>query len=105
MTKSPIADLIKSRVSANSFDTTRALSEADVAELVDLATHAPSAFNVQNWRFVAVRSAQAKARLHPLAYGQQKVLYAPVTFIVCGLQGEDELVAPSFKAHAAGRHH
>ncbi len=93
----PIAELIKSRASANSYDTTRSLSDADVAELVELATHAPSAFNVQNWRFVAVRSAEAKARLHPLAYGQQKVLDAAVTFIVCGLLGEDQLIASSLK--------
>lgn len=94
---SSIAELIKSRVSANSYDTTRPLSDADVAELVELATHAPSAFNLQNWKFVAVRSAQAKVRLHPLAYGQQKVLDAPVTFIVCGLLGADELIASSLK--------
>jgi nitroreductase len=93
----PIAELIKSRASANSYDTARPLSDAEVAELVELATHAPSAFNVQNWRFVAVRSAEAKARLHPLAYGQQKVLDAAVTFIVCGLLGEDELIASSLK--------
>ncbi len=93
----PIAELIKSRASTNSYDTTRSLSDADVAELVELATHAPSAFNVQNWRFVAVRSAEAKARLHPLAYGQQKVLDAAVTFIVCGLLGEDQLIASSLK--------
>jgi nitroreductase len=94
---SSIAELIKSRVSANSYDTTRPMSEAEVAELVELATHAPSAFNLQNWKFVAVRSAQAKAKLHPLAYGQQKVLDAPVTFIVCGLLSEDELIASSLK--------
>jgi nitroreductase len=92
-----VTELIKSRVSANSYDASRTLSEADIAELVELATHAPSAFNLQNWVFVAVRSAEAKARLHPLAYGQQKVLDAPVTFIVCGLMGANELVATSLK--------
>lgn len=94
---STIAELIQSRASANSYDTTRPLSDAEVAELVALATHAPSAFNLQNWKFVAVRSAEAKAKLHPLAYGQQKVLDAAVTFIVCGLLGEDELIASSLK--------
>jgi nitroreductase len=97
LTMLPIAELIKTRASANSYDTTRPLSDADVAELVELATHAPSAFNLQNWKFVAVRSDQAKAKLHPLAYGQQKVLDAAVTFIVCGLMGEDELIASSLK--------
>lgn len=81
---SAIAELIKSRISANSYDATRKLTDQQIAELIELATHSPSAFNLQNWRFVAVRSAEAKQRLLPLAYGQMKVRDAAVTFIVCG---------------------
>ncbi|WP_130909201.1 nitroreductase family protein [Pseudomonas mucidolens] len=81
---SAIAEVIKSRVSANSYDTERSLTIAQITALVDLATHAPSAFNLQNWKFLAVDSIQAKARLLPLAFGQQKVVDAAVTFIVCG---------------------
>lgn len=79
-----IAEIIKSRISANSYDATRKLTDQQIAELIELATHSPSAFNLQNWRFVAVRSAEAKQRLLPLAYGQMKVMDAAVTFIVCG---------------------
>lgn len=81
---SAIAEVIKSRVSANSYDTERSLTIAQITALVDLATHAPSAFNLQNWKFLAVHSTQPKARLFPLAFGQQKVVDAAVTFIVCG---------------------
>jgi nitroreductase len=81
---SAIAEIIKSRISANSYDPTRTLSDQQIAELIELATHSPSAFNLQNWRFVAVRSPEAKQRLLPLAYGQMKVMEAAVTFIVCG---------------------
>lgn len=52
--------------------------------MIELATQAPSAFNLQNWKFIAVRSAEAKALLLPLAFGQPKVVEAAVTFIVCG---------------------
>lgn len=82
--KNDIKDLILSRTSANSYDTSRELSEAEIAELVYLATHAPSAFNAQNWKFIAVRSAAAKAKLLPMAYNQGKVVDAAVTFIICG---------------------
>lgn len=81
---SPIAEVIKSRTSINQYDTERTLTDQEIADLVELATHAPSAFNSQNWRFLAVRSAEQKARLLPLAFGQQKVVDAAVTFIVCG---------------------
>ncbi|KTB82418.1 nitroreductase [Pseudomonas marginalis] len=94
---SGIAEVIKSRISANSYDTARQLTDAQIAELIDLATHAPSAFNLQNWRFVAVRSTEAKARLLPLAFGQQKVVDAAVTFIVCGTLNPQATLPASLK--------
>lgn len=82
-----IQSLIESRVSTQHFDPERTISDAQVAELVHLATQAPSAYHLQNWRFYAVRSPQAKARLHAVAHRQAKVLDAAVTFIVCGTLG------------------
>ena len=79
-----LAPLIEGRISANHFDPTRPLDDATIATLVHLATRAPSAFNFQNWSFVAVRSREGKERLKSLAYGQQKVVDAAVTFIVSG---------------------
>lgn len=94
---SAIAEVIKSRISANNYDIERTLSEQEITDLIDLATHAPSAFNLQNWRFIAVRSAEAKARLLPLAYGQQKVVDAAVTFIVCGTLNPHESLPAALK--------
>jgi nitroreductase len=94
---SDIANIIKSRISANSYDAERSLSDQQVAELIDLATHAPSAFNLQNWKFLAVRSAAAKARLLPLAWGQQKIVDAAVTFIVCGTLNPHETLPSALK--------
>ncbi|MBB3120642.1 nitroreductase family protein [Pseudoduganella violacea] len=88
-----IKNLIESRTSVNNFDSSRALSDQQVAELVRLATLAPSAYNFQNWKFVAVRSPQAKARLLDVAYGQKKVAEAAVTFIVCGTLAAHEGLA------------
>lgn len=81
----PAIALIENRVSANLFDADHRLSEAQIEELARLATRAPTAYNFQNWRFIAVRTPEAKARLRRLAHGQAKVAQAAVTFIVCGL--------------------
>jgi nitroreductase len=94
---SDIANIIKSRISANSYDNERSLSDQQVAELIELATHAPTAFNLQNWKFLAVRSAEAKARLLPLAWGQQKIVDAAVTFIVCGTLNPHETLPSALK--------
>lgn len=81
----PAIALIEQRVSANRFDHGHALTDAEIADLTRLATLAPTAYNLQNWRFVAVRTREAKTRLRSLAYGQAKVSDAAVTFVVCGM--------------------
>ena len=97
-----ITALIESRASANYYDTNRHLSDNEIAELVRLATRAPSAYNFQNWKFIAVRSPEAKARLKAVSYGQQKVVDASVTFIICGTlaahEGLSHALQPSVDA-------
>jgi nitroreductase len=79
-----IITLLEKRISANLFDPVHELPAADIEALVRVATRAPSAYNLQNWRFIAVQSAEAKARLRAIAYGQKKVSDAAVTFILSG---------------------
>lgn len=87
-------EAIHHRISANKFDTARSLSDADIRELVELATEAPSSLNIQHWRFVAVTRSEDKARLKAVALDQQKVVDAPVTFIILGdLRGHEKLAA------------
>ena len=81
----PTIDLIQRRVSANLFDAGHTLADIEIEELVRLATRAPTAYNLQNWRFIALRTPEAKMRLRQLAHGQAKVAEAAVTFIVCGV--------------------
>lgn len=79
-----ISELIESRVSTNLFDPNRGLSDAQIEGLVRLATLAPSSFNAQNWKVIAVRTHEAKLRLKKVAYDQPKIAEAAVTFIICG---------------------
>ncbi|HEV7367613.1 nitroreductase family protein [Arenibaculum sp.] len=81
----PAIALIERRVSANLFDAGHRLADAEIEGLVRLATRAPTAYNLQNWRFIALRAPEAKMRLRRLAQGQAKVSEAAVTFIICGL--------------------
>ena len=93
----PIKQLIESRVSTGRYAVDRDLTEQVISELVSLATRAPSAYNLQNWKFIAVRSAEAKMRLHTVTYGQQQVLDAPVTFIICGTLAAHEGLADALQ--------
>lgn len=99
-----ILEILKDRVSANHFDNTKTLTDSEIKELVGYACEAPSSFNIQHWRFVAVTEKAAKERLKAAAYGQPKVVDAAVTFVVLGdLKGVDKLpdaIAPMLKAGA-----
>lgn len=89
----PVIDAIEQRISANFFDAARPLSDAQIETLTALATRAPTAYNLQNWRFIAVRTAEAKARLRTVAWNQPKVTDAAVVFIVCGVLADPATLA------------
>jgi len=59
--------LLEHRATTGRFDPTFTLDRATIAELVRLATLAPSAFHLQNWSFHAVHSPEAKETLTWLA--------------------------------------
>jgi len=79
-----VLELIHARVSVESFAPGRPLADDEIRALVEHAIQAPSSFNLQHWRFVAVRGDGDRARLAEAAYGQRQVLDASVTFILLG---------------------
>jgi nitroreductase len=79
-----VIECILSRTAAKYYDPEATLSDAQISELVRIGTTAPTSFHLQNWRFIAVRSREAKSRLSPIAWNQPAVTEAAVTFIVCG---------------------
>ncbi|MEX1308777.1 MAG: nitroreductase family protein [Eubacteriales bacterium] len=66
------------------FDSKKNLPSKRLEEIIDLAVLAPSAFNLQPWDIIAVRSKNAKQLLSSLSGEQQKILDAPVTLILVG---------------------
>lgn len=80
----PVIETILSRSSAKYYDPTATLSDEQIRELARIGTSAPTSFHLQNWRFIAVRSPEAKARLHPIAWEQPAILDAAVTFVIIG---------------------
>jgi nitroreductase len=74
--------VINERRSVNFFDKNKPLDNETLQNIVNLAVMAPSGFNLQPWRLIAVQSNDAKQRLFELAFKQEKVIEAPVTFIL-----------------------
>lgn len=91
MTKAVI-ETILSRRATKYYDAEAKLSDDEIQELVRIGTSAPTSFHLQNWRFIAVRSPEAKARLSPIAWSQPAITDAAVTFIVCGQLVETSVI-------------
>ena len=87
-----VIECILSRNATKYFDPAATLSDDQIRELVRIGTTAPTSFHLQNWRFIAVRSPEAKARLRPIAWDQPPMTDAAVTFIVCGQLADSNVI-------------
>jgi nitroreductase len=74
-------DAIENRSSVRSF-TRRDVSEVTVKKLLEAAVRAPTAGNLQPWRFFVVRDARTKRDLALAAGGQSFIEQAPVVIVV-----------------------
>ncbi|MDR7151875.1 nitroreductase [Hydrogenophaga palleronii] len=90
-------ELIRARVSTGHFDPAFAIDDNQVTELIGYACEAPSSYNLQNWRFIAVKSAARKEKLRCLSYGQHQVTQAAVTVIVIGALNGHERIRANMK--------
>lgn len=75
------SEVIGLRRSVRHFDNKRDVSDADIRALLESATTAPSAGNIQPWRFTVVRSPEAREKL-TTALRQRWATTAPVTIVV-----------------------
>src|SRR5205809_2574980 len=103
-TANAVIECILSRSATKYFDPAATLSDDQIRELVRIGTTAPTSFHLQNWRFIAVRTPEAKARLRPIAWNQPTITEAAVTFIVCG-QLADSSVNTTAPGTAGGSGH
>ena len=87
-----VIESIVSRRSTKYYDSAATLSDDQIRELVRIGTTAPTSFHLQNWRFIAVRTPEAKARLRQIAWDQLAITDAAVTFIVCGQLADSSVI-------------
>jgi nitroreductase len=77
-----IFECIISRQSVREYDKKDVPNEL-VGQLLEAATHAPSAGNLQPWEFIVVKDKKTKSELANAALRQRHVEEAPVVIVVC----------------------
>ncbi|MDX1298876.1 MAG: nitroreductase family protein [Pseudomonas sp.] len=78
-----IDEAIRSRRAVKAYDPAFTLSDEDKNELLQLALHAPSAFNLQHVRLVEVSDPALRQQLREVAWGQAQVTDASMLVVVC----------------------
>jgi nitroreductase len=76
-------DAIRSRRAVKHYDPDHVMPQADLAQLFELAIQAPTAFNIQNWRFVVVTDPEQRQKIRAAAWDQAQVTDASVLIVVC----------------------
>lgn len=71
-----------SRRSVNYFNKDKELDLRIVKQVITESFQAPSAYNLQPWRIILVKSENSKKLLHGIAFNQDKILEAPITLII-----------------------
>lgn len=66
-------DAIRSRRSIKHYDDEYQMTEEEIAELLSLAVLSPTAFNIQNWRFVVVSDSALRQEIRKVAWDQAQV--------------------------------
>ena len=77
-----LSQAIKDRRATPSF-LPDAVPENDLKKILEAGLSAPSAYNLQPWRFLVVRNAEQRGRLRQAAMKQAKVEEAPVVVVAC----------------------
>lgn len=78
-----VATAIETRRSIKAYDQNHRMSEAEIERLLSLAILSPTAWNIQNWRFVLVRDPALRGEIRQAAWDQAQVTDASLLIVLC----------------------
>ena len=76
-------DVINTRRSLRDFDNSAEINDTDLNYIIDAARKTPTSFNIQNWRFVAIRDRGIKEKIKRAAWDQAQVGVNSVLIALC----------------------
>ena len=74
---------IKARRSVKHFDPDHRMTDEEIHKLLSLAILSPTAFNIQNWRFVVVTDQDLRKRIRKVAWDQSQVTDTSLFIVLC----------------------
>ncbi len=77
-----VTQAIVKRRSVKAFDPQHKMTEQEIAKLMSLAMLSPTAFNIQNWRFVVVTDPVLRQQIRTVSWNQAQVEEASLLIIL-----------------------
>ena len=78
-----VSEAIRARRAIKWYDPEHKMPEETFAQLMQYAILAPTAFNIQNWRFVRVTDAEQRRAIRAVAWDQAQVTDASELLVLC----------------------
>ena len=78
-----VSEAIRERRSHKFFDPAHQMSEAEITRLLEHAVLSPTAFNIQNWRFVQVDDPQLRREIRLAAWDQPQITDCSLLLVLC----------------------
>lgn len=76
-------EAIRSRRAVKHFDSNHVMTADEVNEILSLAILSPTAFNIQNWRFVVVDDAELRRKIREVSWDQSQVTDTSLFIVLC----------------------
>src|SRR5574343_333742 len=77
-----VKEAIETRRSVKHYDPEHRMSQQEIDQLLALAMLAPTAFNIQNWRFVAVTDPELRKQIRAASWDQAQVTDASLLIVL-----------------------
>jgi nitroreductase len=77
-----VSQAINERRSVKAYDPHHKMAEAEISELMSLAMLSPTAFNIQNWRFVLVTDPVLRHQIRAVSWNQSQVEEASLLIVL-----------------------
>ncbi len=76
-------DAIQARRAIKHYDPAHVMTDAEIRQLLEAAMQAPTAFNIQHWRFVTVIDPEVRKQIRAAAWDQAPVTDSSLLIVLC----------------------
>jgi nitroreductase len=78
-----VKEAIEQRRSVKHYNPDHVMTKEDIDQILKLATLSPTAFNIQNWRFVVVSDMELRKKIRSVSWDQAQVTDSSLFIILC----------------------